>query len=585
MGKIKILSDDLVNKIAAGEVVERPASIVKELVENAFDAKASSIRVEVEEGGTKRILVTDNGEGMDKDDVKECVKRHGTSKISTLDDLLQISSYGFRGEALSSISAVSELTIKSKPSTGVAGTTLFLKGGIPEYVSSVGMPQGTSIRVDNLFYNVPARKKFLKNPATELRHIADIVTDNAFSHPEIGFLLSHNKKPVFDLSERQTLEERIRSLLGEQVSISLVPVFFDHPHLHISGYITKPQTASETKYRQYTFVNGRRVRDMIVAKAVREAYGPLLPHTSNPIFLLFLTLPFDSVDVNVHPRKEEVKFINTSFIYTAVRNAVSHALQKEDLTFIGQFPSKTHIDLPATKFQDEGKADSFAQPRPITLFQEKRIRISDAEMDALFEEKLVVQKQDVLQVHNLYLITQTPKGILLLDQHAAHERILYEHFVDLFQKEKKNRDSQILLVPLTFDLPFGEATILKENLETFRILGFDIEEFGKNSFKMTAVPTVLQERPQLDLTKLINEVISDFIQEKPIRDVDQRSLKVISYLSCRSAVKAGDPLNIREREEIVTKLLHTKTLYTCPHGRPVKMEVTLQELGKLFKRL
>lgn len=579
MGKIKILPENVANKIAAGEVVERPASVVKELVENSLDAQVSQIKVEVESGGIKKILVIDDGTGMDKEDIQKCFLRHGTSKIFQEEDLLSIKSLGFRGEALSSIAAVSKMKIKSKVEKETAGTLLELEAGETKKISSAGMPTGTSIEVSDLFFNVPARRKFLKSSPTEFRHIIDIITTHSLACENIGFVLKHNGKLVFSLEKNLSREEKIKELLGEEVFRNLLAVFFSHPHLKIEGFVSKPSLTAQASYKQFTFVNKRGVKDRVIAAAVKEAYGTLLPAKTYPIFFLYLTLPYEMVDVNVHPRKEEVKFVNSQFIFQSVKAAVSQALVRGDLT-----PSLQRVTRGPTRL------GQVRPPKPRDYNKERAV-VGEKELEKElkfykellpWEEELKVRvAEEILQVHNLYLIKPTEEGILIVDQHAAHERILYEKLIESFKSEKKENISQALLLPLTVELSFSEAEILRENLKTLTRLGFEIEEFGRNSFKINSVPNILKAH---DIVSLITEVIEDLGQERPPKEVDEKSLRTIVFLACRSAIKAGDPLSKEECRDLLEKLEETKTKYTCPHGRPVKVIISLAELQKMFKR-
>lgn len=583
MGKIEILPTHIANKIAAGEVVERPASAVKELLENAIDADATQITISIEQGGTKKIQVVDNGCGMDKEDLQKCISRHATSKVKSEEDLEKIKSMGFRGEALSSIAAVSKIRIKSKLSEETSGHQLTSEGGKIKSIEPIGIPPGTSVTVKDLFYNVPARKKFLKTPRTEFRHISEIVTDNALSFTDIAFKLVHNGREIFNLaksassdsSNLRNRELRIKELLGGSLSDNLLPLFFDHHHLKIEGFVTKPQAATERAQHQYIFVNQRRVHDKTVLGAVRKAYGTLLPTKSYPPFLIFLKMPYDFVDVNVHPRKEEVKFAQPDFIFRSVKEAVAKALAKNDLTY-----QKTDGAFRRQQFSPKtpparGVPELDSEAEEPQRYLKRVLPWETGELDSPSREA------DILQIHNLYLIKETAGGIAILDQHAAHERILYEQLLEDFKEEKAQRSVQPLLVAETIELAPPDAEILKDNLEVFDKTGFEITLFGKNSFKVDAVPTILKDR---HAASLISEIIADLKDNRAPRDVDQKDLRTISFLACRSAVKAGDSLTPEERRAIVNNLEQTKTKYTCPHGRPAKVEISLKELKKMFKR-
>ena len=642
MSKIEILPESVANQIAAGEVVERPASVVKEWLDNAVDAQASQIKIEIEKGGIQKILVTDNGTGMDEEDVNKCCLRHGTSKIATAEDLFQIKTLGFRGEALASIAAVSKLTIRSKTLDQSSGMELKIEGGKRLSLKPVGMPQGTTVLAEALFFNLPARKKFLKTLPTELHHITDTIIDQALAHAEIGFQLFHQERSLLHYPNtvtksvdnllrnskdkisktsaaltEDTMALRIKQVLGNSIFSELIPVYFDHPHIQISGWVSKPQISHDSRYKQYLFVNGRRINDRGLTKAVKDAFGSLLPAKIYPIFVLYLKLPFDMVDVNVHPRKEEVRFVNSGLVYNSIRKSVSHALENADLTFSGFSQtkevdfSKDLYDLSLTPSISPlaGESDrSYKRnaPHDSLPFQEAgwgdhsilHGRFSQSQKDfthtinqhaSRVSEPILPWGSDtetmypILQIHNLYLITQSNNGLLIVDQHAAHERVLYEKLLINFQAKKNLVQKQNLLIPAEFDLSINEADILRENLKILDQLGFEIKSKGKgNHFQILSVPAILSGK---NLIRIITEVISDLKDEQLAKNIDDQSLRALTFLACRSAVKAGDKLSGPEARHIIEALEKTQIKYTCPHGRPVKVEISLKDLEKMFGRL
>lgn len=585
MSKIKILPPQVAAKIAAGEVVERPASVVKELIENSIDAQADQITIQLEQGGIGKIRVVDNGQGMDKDDLLKCFKQHGTSKISSAEDLNQVRSLGFRGEALYSITSVSKTTIQSKTGQERSGNQVVINGGKVERISPVGIPRGTQIIVENIFFNLPARKKFLKKERTELLQIINVVTKTGLAFPKIGFFLNHNQKTILDLPKNQTLAERVETLLGKALFPYLIPIEIDRPHFNLKGFIGKPQIARENRSKQYLFVNHRPVVNQVASAAVSKAYGSLIPPKSHPLFILFINLPPQLVDVNIHPRKQEIKFINSSFVFHTIYQAVLNQLENSNLTFKAEsYPFITDSKKITTSLTDKQKAEK----KYSYSFKKTKRPKNNLFLDQTKEEKLPWEQsdigektQEIIQIHNLYLISQTPNGLLIVDQHAAHERILYESLLKGFTKNKDKPLNQSLLIPLTLNLSLSETQLLTENLPVLKKIGFEIEEFGKNSFKITSVPHPLKDR---DVKGIISEVLDDILEEKPIRDVDKKSLRLISYLACRSAIKAGDYLTLEQRENLLKQLGKTKTNYTCPHGRPAKIKIDLKELNKMFKR-
>lgn len=553
MGKIKKLPEGLISKIAAGQVIEKASSVVKELVENSIDADATRIIIEVEDAGLKKIRVIDNGYGMEREDVKKCLDRHVTSKISTLDDLLTIESMGFRGEALASIAAVSKITVKSKVEGEVGGTVITETGGKRKKVSSAGVPVGTEVIVEGLFYKVPARKKFLKSDQIELRHIVDVVTNAALAFPLIGFQLMHNERELINLPPNQSLNNRVYSLLGATTFNNFALMSYANLNYTVNGFISKPQFSSKSRRKQKVFVNRRRVRNGLITSAVEDAYGNLLGSRTFPIFILFLELPPSLVDVNVHPRKEEVGFHEEEAIFEAINTAVKGTLQREDLTFV-----KRGFSLP----------DEF--------FYDTELLPKDSKGGLLKDVGV-----DVLQIHNTYLITQTERGVLIVDQHAAHERVLYEQLLEAFESKIGEKYSEPLSESITFELSVSDSELLRMSNDTFTKLGFEIDDFGKNIFKLSAVPRVLKET---NAVSLINEIIGEIIEQKAIEVASVRAKQILSHTACRSAIKSGTPLNSFEISDLLEKLSKTKTEYTCPHGRPVKVEIPLEEFNRMFKR-
>lgn len=552
MGKIIELSEDIISKVAAGEVVERPASVIKELIENSIDAKATLIDISVEDAGLKRIRIIDNGEGMDEDDLKKCFKRYTTSKISSLEDLSFIKSLGFRGEALYSIASVSNLTIKSKPKENTAGFSLLVNNGEFVEMSPTGMPDGTHITIDNIFKNIPARKKFLKTPQTEFRHIVDVVSKYALSFTNIRFILSHNGKVILDLPKTKKLEDRVGLILGEEARPLLIPLNFKVNNFSIHGFISKPELCA-SKDNLYIFVNNRVVKHKLLASVVKDTYGSLLEPHSYPTAVLFFNVPYGMVDVNVHPRKEEVRFLDDKSILAFTEKAVKKTLEESNLLFEKAFSrkEKSYKSL-ATELKEASEPWSVKE----------------------------VENSEILQINNLYLVTGSRKGLLLFDQHAAHEKILFDQFSDTFKNKKK--EVAPLKKSVVINLSPKYSTALEEFLDFFDELGFEIGEFGRCSFKISTAPIIFH---QLDLKKIIVETLDDLMTERKPKDIGSFAKKIISYLACRSAIKGGEYLTSSERIKLVQKVLESKSTYTCPHGRPVMIEVSVKELDKMFKRV
>lgn len=570
MRKIRSLSEAIISKIAAGEVIERPVYAVKELVENSIDAGATSITVQIEESGLKSIAVLDNGEGMSKDDLEECFKPHTTSKLSSVEHLSSIRSFGFRGEALSSIAAISRMHIKSRTKHDTAGTSIELLEGKIKKIAPVGMPEGTQVTVYNLFYPVPARKKFLKSSRTEFRHIVELMTQFAFFHPEISFTFSHNGKTVFDLPATTDILQRIRKLLGEAVYTNLLPLAYDDSYVTISGFLVKPQMTSSTTHKQYLSVNKRGVTDKLVSLAVKDAYGTLLESVSHPMYVLFITTPYEAVDVNVHPRKENIRFVDNQLLYDAVHKAVAQTLQQNNLTFFNDF--EVGIGL-----ADGNKKRKYGYTQSVAgkLLKENQI---PWDIRTITE---IANFSDSVQMHDLYLVASSKNGIIFVDQHAAHERILYEQFLKAFKEEQKKQPQFHLQKPIFIDVSFSDSEILKDNIPLFEKFGFTVEHYKDNAFFIHAVPLLFQDR---NIAVLLSEMLADILLEKRPKDIDRISQRMIAYLACRAAVKAGERLTKKQTKDLLEKLEKTPNKTTCPHGRPTTVVIDLKKIHAMFKR-
>jgi len=571
MPKIRVLAPDLIAKIAAGEVVEKPASVVKELVENALDANSTVIRIILENSGLNKIIVIDNGHGMDKADLEIAHHAHSTSKINNQEDLLKINSLGFRGEALSSIVSVSQITLKSKIKTNNFGYQLTIKNSQAQELKPCGMPTGTNVCVENLFANIPARKKFLKSHATELRHIIETITNLALAHPEIKFFLSHNQRIIFDLP-KQSHELRIRSLLGTPTYKQLLNLNYEGPNFKLYGFIANANALRKSAKKQHLFINQRPVKHQAINSAIKNTYTQLTGQKLHPPFVLFIDVPATYIDVNIHPQKHEVRFINEDEILNLSSQAIRDTLTQAGTTKTDQNNFyTTSNNAKKLILKDNSDFINTAQilKNIITPWQTKNQEIS----------------HEILQINNLYLISKTKNSILIIDQHAAHERILYEQFLTAFAQAQNSIYK--LATPLILETSFTEANILKENLDAFKNLGFVIEHLYENTFKVLSSPKIFKGR---DIVKIINEVLDD-LQEKSVNNnqetkpiIDSRTDQILKYLSCRGAVKAGDYLSPQERENLITKLFDCETPHLCPHGRPAVIEVGLNELGKMFRR-
>ena len=552
MPKIKTLPAAVVEKIAAGEVVERPASIVKELVENSLDAGATKIKIELEKAGKQKIVVTDDGHGMDEEDLQLSLESHATSKISELDDLLSILSFGFRGEALASMDQVSSLTIASRPKQKATG---FIFEKKTQKLIPQGMPTGTQVTIENLFSAIPARKKFLKSNTTELNKIIDTVTRLALAHHQVGLQLLNEQKLLLDVPTQQNFSDRVEELLG-LTNAELLPVSFSQPHLEITGLIGKPPLSRSTNNRQYLFINNRSVNHPGLENTIRHTYGNLIEKSKHPVFVLFLEIPPQTVDINVHPRKETISFMDENLVKEMTAQAISQSL------FSYQMPDERPLALKDNDFRLSYMSQDLKQQ--VTPWSVK---------------ELATTKQ-ILQIHDLYLIAATKKGLMLIDQHAAHERILYEQFRTAF-KEKKKRTFK-LKKSVVLKLSPTDFQLMESQLESLLELGFDITAFGQKSFKVNAVPKLLKDHQIKDL--LLN-VLEELQQNYPSYSTNTLIERTLSSLACRAAIKSGEPLTEAERKKLLKKLSQTKTQYTCPHGRPVSIQLTLNDLAKMFKRI
>jgi len=559
MQKIFSLSEEIISKIAAGEVIERPVYAVKELIENSIDAGTDSITVHIEESGLKTINIIDNGEGMGEEDIKECFKPHATSKLLSIDDLSEIRTLGFRGEALSSIAAISRLKINSRTKDDATGTSVVIHEGKIRKISPIGMPVGTNVFVENLFHTVPGRKKFLKSQRTEFRRILETVMQFALAHPHVQFILTHNGKTILDLPKTKDVSYRLQKLFGNDISASFIPLSLSDGYINVSGYIAKPQVTTKSPHNQFLYVNNRKIIDRTLANVVRSAYGTLLDKFSHPVFILFLQVPYEIVDVNVHPRKEEVRFTSQQNIFDSITRIVSETLSQYNLNFTSNL---------------------LKQNNSITTHSYAGQILKDKKMDWILPQNVTIDATNILQIHKLFLLAQTSDGFVVIDQHAAHERILFEQFSEAYAKERKKNILYNLPKPFSFELSLSQSEVLLEHLETFQELGFVIEHFKNNIFYLSSLPLLFQDR---EYKELIAEILTNLQEEQKI-DLDILTKKMLAYLACRRAVKAGDDLTQKQCKELIEKLEKTNNNATCPHGRPTKITVEERTLERMFKR-
>jgi len=549
LARIRVLPPEVARKIAAGEVIERPASVVKELVENSLDATSHYIWVELWDGGRRRIVVTDDGEGMEPEDARLALLRHATSKIFDERDLFAIKTLGFRGEALAAISAVSRLTITTRPKEG-PGTRVWVEGGNIKESLQVGAPQGTRVEVEDLFFNLPARKKFLKGAQTELTHCMEVVLRMALAYPEVGFYLKHNGRFLLRLPPTRDLRVRLGAVMGKEALPSLLEVRGENEGRVVEGWISKPTFVRANPKGIYLYVNGRYVRDRLLSHALLEAYRGMIPKGSYPVAVLFLRVPPEEVDVNVHPTKTEVRFRKADSVYHLVAEALRGALSRP---LIGPAPSAE-----ARAEVREGGA-GYLQATPV------------CETGGLGLEE--PRWRPLGQVLGTYIIAEGNGGLLIVDQHAAHERIIYEGL----RKKEGNYTSQRLLVPLIIDLRREDFQILTEHIEELVSSGLHLEPFGEQTLAVKAVPSFLR-------THEIRGFLEELAQELSAGSKGEAREKIWALMACKGAVKANTPLSREEMERLLRDLSSVSHPHTCPHGRPVFIELDRKELERRFGR-
>ena len=610
MNKIKLLNNSMINKIAAGEVVERPSSVVKELIENSIDAGATIITIEVKDGGISLIRVSDNGRGISKEDVKNVFLRHATSKIENMDDLEKVLTLGFRGEAMSSISAVSQLEMVTKEVNSTVGSHIEIHGGKILREQSIGAADGTSIIVRNLFYNVPARRKFLKRSSTESGYISDIVDKFILGHPEVSFKYILNGKKLLDTNGDNKLKSSIFHIYGKEISKSLLEIEYSSSNLLLTGYIGKPEVCRSNRSYGNFFVNGRFIKNQLVQSAVEEAYKTKLPIGKFPVYILKLSIDPSFVDVNVHPTKLEIKFSNEDEIYDLVFKAVDTALKSNIL--IPKYISKNNLTkndrdvavnkLPNTKeFVEETPRLVTIRPLLNTTVMEVFSRVNnnsiynhpsntmhlseDKKRENFVDEKpkntFFKDYKIIGQILNTYWLIEESSSLYLIDQHAAHERVLYEDFIHKYKNEQLV--SQRLLQPQAITLSIREREIYGDNKQLFERAGFEIEVFGEDTFAIRSVPFIFKEGISPTVFMEIIDRLGSI--DSNINNIYDTKLDRIASFSCKAAVKANDKLSYEEAKALIEKLISIENPFTCPHGRPTIVELTKYEIEKMFKRI
>lgn len=622
---INILDSNTINKIAAGEVVERPSSVVKELVENSIDAGATAITVEIKDGGISLIRITDNGCGINSGEVRTAFLRHSTSKIKDAADLASISSLGFRGEALASISAVSQVELVTKTQDALNGIRYQTDGGVEKTYEEVGAPDGTTFLVRNLFYNTPARRKFLKTPSTEGSYISSVVEHLCLSHPEISFRFINNGQPKIQTTGNGTLKDVIYTVYGREITANLIPVKKEFEHFTIDGFIGKPIIARGNRSYENYYINGRYIKSNIVAKAIEEAYAPFIMQHRYPFTAFHITIEPDLLDVNVHPSKMELRFANGPFLFDSLKDTISYALSHREL--IPEFtvdkgkekdvqsrrpacekhdislPLKKPAESPAVfvKPQQPEKKTSVRTPYLTETVKTERMpepfetvraasyvkenispqyeQLEFFEKTKLLNEKNLKNIKIIGQVFDTYWIMEFEQNMYIVDQHAAHEKVLYEKFMKTYQDNSIK--TQYLSPPVIFSVTLEEEEVLKQNLDNFARMGFEIESFGGNEYSISGIPSDFSEtEPGSLLIEILDDIADDSHKNTPETIKDR-----IATMACKAAVKGNNRLSAAEAETLLGELMDLENPYNCPHGRPTMITMSKYELEKKFKRI
>lgn len=622
---IHVLDEKTANKIAAGEVVERPSSVIKELTENALDAGATTVEIEIADGGSSYMRVSDNGSGMSEEDAKKSIIRHGTSKISSIEDIFSITSLGFRGEAVPSIAAVSELVMTTRMNDTDLAFRMVLSGGSVKEEEHTGASVGTTMEVRNLFFNTPARKKFMKSERTESSKISDIITKLALTRPDVAFTFINNGRTVLQTGGTGDDLETIAAVYGAAVAKEVFPVTYENENFTIHGFVGKPSLLKSTRAWQTCIVNRRVIHNAVVFKAIENAYHAMLPKSGYPFALLYVETDPATIDVNVHPAKTEIKFADEQQMYRAVYHCIITALMSREkpeqiATPVNLSTRQIEKAVPAKEVENRQGSFTFSTPRdggfstegrknnggslehgyvpvqrqdkPYTpephvkayaAGEENPFSAVREELSESVKEHSVIHfdgDEDVFiplgAVADCYIVAKKGEDLYIIDQHAAHERVRY----DKFCKRTESMPSQQLLTAEFVEADSSDMQLFSEKEEVFRDLGYIYTEAGPTTLRMEAIPADL---PTSHIADSLQE-ICHILHESPQTDKATLRHSSLAYLSCHGAVKAGDTLNVREMKELLEALFHTETPYVCPHGRPIIVRFTPGELAKLFKR-
>ncbi len=618
MNKIKILPEILANKIAAGEIVERPASVVKELLENALDAQCESVQVCIVSGGKRSIIVRDDGVGMNQDDAILAFEHHATSKLQSVEDLGAIATLGFRGEALPSIASVSRLTLRTraKDQESSVGIEIDNQGGVMRSVKPIPWDKGTEITVCDLFFNVPARKKFLRSNDTELGHITRLVTHYALAHPEIRFVLESGGRVLMDAVAVKDMRDRIFQIFGDRFLENLIEISGKEDHICVRGFVSRPNEQKTNSYSQFFYVNRRMVRDKVITSAIRQAYRNCIPASAYPVVILFLEMPFEAVDVNAHPAKTEVRFRDQGTVHRLILGTVDRALvqnaaipgyahRPDGVSVHGNAAIPTISTLPESiPFRDAGAFD-FVFPASSDPFQRalnypfrEVSYASDAQdkenhhslrmlpnmlFNSAVESRSAFQSEGIRilgQLRGSYIIACDSQGLLIIDQHVAHERILYEKMAAAMQNNRV--ETQGLLVPISLELPPHQIALLEKMMPELNQNGFQVERFGGSAVLVRSVPAIARDS---DCQKLLSEILEGLEQEERTLDVERIRDRIAVGTACRAAIKINMPLTMEKMQWLLDQLAQTRIPMNCPHGRPIILRFTMYEIERNFGRI
>ncbi len=642
---ISVLDKNTIDKIAAGEVVERPASIVKELVENAIDSGALAISIEIKDGGTSLIRVTDNGGGISKDEIKTAFLRHATSKIRRANDLFNIHTLGFRGEALSSISSIAKCEIISKPSTQLTGVRYVIEGGAEVSFEDVGAPVGTTLLIRDIFFNTPVRRKFLKSTSTETACISELVEKFMLSNLDVSIRYIVNNQTKLQSSGNGDLKEVIYQIYGREVHKALIEVDYSEDDISIKGFIAKPEISRANKSQLIYFVNGRYVRDKHIIKAIEDAYADRMMQHKYPFAVLMIEIDTQSVDVNVHPSKMEIRFSDEAYIYEKVKKAIEVSLKNADMIrqagideekkaaikrnferlpepfeknkltlltesdknittanlsdkkeeFLKDLPS-IDLSLKPDKVLPELKVDTiistfdkadlereYKQNNREVIYENKvnedKLQEPAVKQLEFLDKKASKKRKIVGQIFDTYWIVEFDKSMYIIDQHAAHEKVLYERFLKQFEKEELS--SQLISPATVISLSSTEADAVEKHLPSLKKLGFEIEHFGGREYSISAIPNIL---PSVNKEVWLGELISELLEVDSVKNTES-ILEKIASMSCKAAIKGNQKISFEEAKILIDELLELENPYNCPHGRPTVIKMTKTEIEKKFKRI